>query len=117
MNYEFDEVRDVVLGMVERCAQCGQRHDPENLKMVGKSRTMWAFRLTCTACGAQSFIAAVVGDPGFNGEAISRARGDERRAQRAGAPVTEEDVRAMRNFLEHFNGDFKALFSGGSRRF
>ncbi len=114
MSNDFDEVRDVVLGMVERCSQCGRRLRPENLQMVGRSRTMWAFRLTCSTCGAQSFIAAVVGDQGTDESA-----GDEFQAtghaQPSGLPVTEDDVIAMRQFLETFNGDFKSLFARGTR--
>jgi len=116
MSSEFDDVRDVVLGMVERCAHCGHRHDRENLTMVGKSRTMWAFRLTCPTCGAQSFIAAVVGEPGASAEGTGLGRRDERRSKPSGSPVTEEDVIAMRRFLEEFDGDFKTLFSKASRR-
>ncbi len=115
MSHDFDEVRDVVLGMVERCSQCGGRHRPENLQMVGRSRTMWAFRLTCPTCGAQSFIAAVVGDQPYEEEAVGSQPGPVRGAGTAPTPITEDDVIAMRRFLEHFNGDFKSLFSRGSR--
>lgn len=111
MNHDFDEVRDVVLGMVERCSQCGRRHRPENLQMVGRSRTMWAFRLTCPMCGAQSFIAAVVGDQPSD-EEVSTSRTGPAYDH---TPITEDDVVAMRRFLENFNGDFKSLFSRGSR--
>ncbi|WP_448574741.1 hypothetical protein [Thermomicrobium sp.] len=100
MDPRWERVRAIVLNLVERCAVCGQRFVPEDLQALGRSRTTWAFRLTCHSCGVTSLIAAVIGEEEL---AATSARSNRE-------PVTERDVEEIRTFLEHFDGDFQRLF-------
>jgi len=100
MDSRWEKVRAIVLNLVERCAVCGQRFRLEDLQALGRSRSTWAFRLTCQACGASSLIAAVIDEEQL-AEPVVPTR-DE--------PVTERDVEEMREFLAHFDGDFQRLF-------
>ncbi len=100
MDARWEKVRAIVLNMVERCAVCGQRFSAEDLHALGRSRSTWAFRLTCQFCGASSLIAAVIDE-----EQLRETPVPERTE-----PVTERDVEEIRAFLEHFDGDFQRLF-------
>jgi hypothetical protein len=100
MDPRCERVRVIVLNLVERCAVCGQRFDPEDLQALGRSRSTWAFRLTCHSCGVSSLIAAVIGEEEF---AVSSVHSKSE-------PVTERDVEEIRTFLERFDGDFQRLF-------
>ncbi|MCX7624335.1 MAG: hypothetical protein RMK01_02870 [Thermomicrobium sp.] len=106
MDPRWEKVRAIVLNLVERCAVCGQRFTIEDLQALGRSRSTWAFRLTCQYCGASSLIAAVIDEEQLESAAPVR---DE--------PVTDRDVEEIREFLEHFDGDFQQLFGyrGGLR--
>lgn len=100
MDPRWERVRAIVLNLVERCAVCGERFRAEDLQALGRSRSTWAFRLTCQYCGASSLIAAVIGEEQLAD--LAPLRRDE--------PVTERDVEEIREFLEHFDGDFQRLF-------
>ena len=108
MDSRWEKVRAIVLNMVERCAVCGQRFSAEDLQALGRSRSTWAFRLTCQFCGTSSLIAAVIDEDQLVGSPEPATP----------EPVTQGDVEEIREFLEHFDGDFQRLFgyrSGGSR--
>lgn len=100
MDQQWERVRAIVLNFVDRCAVCGQHFEAEDLQALGRSRTTWAFRLTCRHCGATSLVAAVVGEEQLSDLLPPRQQ----------EPVTEEDVREISEFLEHFDGDFQRLF-------
>lgn len=104
MDQRWERVRAIVLNLIERCAVCGQRFGMDDLQALGRSHSTWAFRLTCHHCGTSSLVAAVIGE-----EQLA-----EQRPVRASEPVTQRDVEEIRQFLEHFDGDFQRLF--GYRR-
>ncbi|MCS7255105.1 MAG: hypothetical protein RMJ05_06415 [Thermomicrobium sp.] len=108
MDSRWEKVRAIVLNMVERCAVCGQRFSAEDLQALGRSRSTWAFRLTCQFCGASSLIAAVIDEEQLAGSPVPEVH----------EPVTQRDVEEIREFLEHFDGDFQRLFGyrGGNAR-
>ncbi|MBX6753413.1 hypothetical protein [Thermorudis peleae] len=109
MSPEFEDVRALVLSMVDHCSHCGQPFAAEHLTLIGRTPFMWAFRLSCPNCGAQSLVAAMVGEQDAAAE-LNRRRRALYRPEHHAEPVTEDDVRAIREFLEHFDGDFQRLF-------
>ncbi|MCS7051785.1 MAG: hypothetical protein NZL87_09235 [Thermomicrobium sp.] len=100
MDPRWDRVRSIVRNLIDRCAVCGERFEDDDLQALGRTRTTWAFRLTCRRCGAASLVAAVIGEEQLHDVVDTRSS----------APVSERDVEEMRAFLEQFDGDFQRLF-------
>ena len=92
-----------------KCNACGQRYEADDIEVIGHNEGLWFLRAFCSACHAQSIVAAVVKE----GEApqlitdLTDAELDKFR----NIEIMSDDVLDMHNFLEEFNGDFSRLFS------
>lgn len=108
-----DDVRRIVLSVLDGCSTCGRAHELDDLRVVGRSGTLWMLGVTCPSCNSQSFVAAVVGDQAdVDPDVSSFDDADvEPALSETGEPVTVDDVLDMHEFLESFNGDFHRLFA------
>ena len=78
--------------------------------------------VSCSECHSRNFVAAVIGDGDAEEAQLALRRlGEEHvRSQferdaefeEPGEPVSIDDLLDMHEFLQTFDGDFKALFSG-----
>lgn len=115
---DHTEVRRIVLSVLEECSQCYYPHSLDDFQVVGRRDGLWVLRVHCTACHAEVYVAAVVGEAGFDVaetdgidwlEAADVLVEDE--IEDEPEPVTVDDVLDMHEFLETFDGDFHALFA------
>ncbi len=98
-------IKQVIASTVGTCETCATPLDAASVTVVGHQEDLWFFSLVCDRCQARVLVAALVreGTPVAAGEAPTA---------RSRAPrVESEDVLAVREFLDHFDGDFQALFS------
>jgi len=116
------EVRRIILSVLEECSQCHYPHSLDDFQVVGRRDGLWVLRVHCTACHAEVYVAAVVGEAGFD---IAETDGIdwldandlaveaeiEETIEDEPEPVTVDDVLDMHEFLETFDGDFHALFA------
>ena len=107
MDYGKFDVRQVVLSVLETCSQCHQPYELQDIRIVGRHGNLWVLAVSCSHCDAQAFVAAVVSDSD-----VEEATGESASPAAMGSPVTVDDVLDMHEFLESFDGDFHALFSG-----
>ena len=82
---------------------------------------MWMLMVSCGECQARNFVAAVIGDGDAEEAQLALRRlGEEHVRTRtdiepedegeSGEPVSVDDVIEIHQFLQGFDGDFKALF-------
>lgn len=111
---DHTEVRRIVLSVLDECSQCHYPHTLDDFRVVGRQDGLWVLRVRCTACRAEVYVAAVVGDAGIDvaeADGIAWLDDDDVPEEHEPEPVTVDDVLDMHEFLETFNGDFHALFA------
>jgi hypothetical protein len=96
-------IKQVVASTVGSCGACAEPLDERAVSVVGHQEDLWFFSLVCDQCQTRVLVAALVR------EDAPVAAGDAPTPQRP-SRVEGEDVLAVREFLDHFDGDFQALF-------
>ncbi len=92
------------------CGICGQKYDTANIKVLDQEDGLWVLSVYCGSCGTQGLIAAVVQEGNITDIITDVTEAEHDRAGTTEA-VDVNDVTAMRDFLEGFDGDFGRLFS------
>jgi hypothetical protein len=97
-------MKQVVASTVGSCGACAEPLDEHAVSVIGHQEDLWFFSLVCGHCQTRVLVAALVreGAPVTAGDALSTAERSSR--------IESEDVLAVREFLDHFDGDFQALF-------
>lgn len=117
------QIKRIVLDRMERCSVCHRTFEPDDVHVLSRKSDMWMLMVSCEECHARNFVAAVIGDGDAEeaqlalrrlGEEHIRARNEiEPELEDIPAePVSIDDVLEIHEFLEQFDGDFKALFHG-----
>jgi len=118
------QIKRIVLNRMERCVVCHREFGTDDIHVLSRKSDIWTMLVECTECHARNFVAAVLndGDPQEAQLALRRltqdALGATDEAELAIAPeapatgerVTAGDVVDMHEFLDTFDGDFRALF-------
>lgn len=107
---EFD-VRRTVLAVLEQCSVCKAHYSIDDARVIERQGELWVLSVCCSHCRTQALVAAVVDDEGAEVDTFDRTP-----LERYDEPATVDDVLDMHRFLETFDGDFHALFSGRYRR-
>ena len=128
MDSNENRIRRIVLQRLTLCRVCHRPHESEDVQVISQNPDVWMMVVECPDCHTRSFVAAVVDEKQADQAKIALRRlagehelhsldaldsGDGMQAQAQSEPVSEEDVSTMHEFLETFNGDFKALFAKG----
>ncbi len=117
------------------CRRCEARYTPVGITVLARRRTAWLVMVTCGRCDRQAIFVATF--PGAHSDApiihadephllkhsfpptLPQLSASSAQPPRllpspsplgAGSPITRSDVDAMREFLDHFDGDFRTLF-------
>ena len=122
-----DRIKQLVLRRMERCIVCHRHFDPTDISVISRERDMWTMLVVCPECHARNYVAAVMNDGDPEEAQLALRRLSERATEDlkandqafatepvenlpAAEPVTASDVVDMYEFLNDFDGDFKALF-------
>jgi hypothetical protein len=120
-------IKRIVLNRMERCIVCHHQFHTDDITVISREREMWTMLVECTDCHARNFVAAVLNDGDPEEAQLALRRLSERAvrdfsgleqpeividelADPAAEPVTASDVIDMYEFLDEFDGNFKALF-------
>lgn len=118
-------IKRIVLKRMERCVVCHHEFRTDDITVISRETGMWTMLVECTDCHARNFVAAVLNDGDPEEAQLALRRLTERAMQEtreleiepeaaeappAANPVSAGDVVDMYEFLQDFNGDFKALF-------
>jgi hypothetical protein len=120
MDTSEKQIKRIVLDRMERCSVCHRDFEPDDVHVLSRKSDMWMLMVSCSECHSRNFVAAVIGDGDAEEAQLALRRlGEEHvRSQFAiepevdepGEPVTIDDLLDMHQFLQSFDGDFKALF-------
>lgn len=118
------QIKRIVLDRMERCSVCHRGFESDDVHVLSRKSDMWMLMVSCSECHSRNFVAAVIGDGDAEEAQLALRRlGEEHLRTRTavelehsgepGDPVDVDDVIEMHEFLQEFDGDFKALFRGG----
>jgi len=121
MDTSEKQIKRIVLDRMERCSVCHRGFEPDDVHVLSRKSDMWMLMVSCGECQARNFVAAVIGDGDAEEAQLALRRlGEEHVRTRTdiepedegvpGAPVSVDDVLEIHQFLQGFDGDFKALF-------
>ena len=121
MDTSEKQIKRIVLDRMERCSVCHRGFEPDDVHVLSRKSDMWMLMVSCGECQARNFVAAVIGDGDAEEAQLALRRlGEEHVRTRTGIepedegepgePVSVDDVIEMHQFLQGFDGDFKALF-------
>jgi hypothetical protein len=121
MDTSEKQIKRIVLDRMERCSVCHRGFEPDDVHVLSRKSDMWMLMVSCGECQARNFVAAVIGDGDAEEAQLALRRlGEEHVRTRAdiepedegvpGEPVSVDDVIEIHQFLQGFDGDFKALF-------
>ena len=119
-------IKRIVLNRIERCIVCHHQFHSDDITVISREREMWTMLVECTDCHARNFVAAVLNDGDPEQAQLALRRLSEQVVQGPeglgtpkivtevphvshGEPVSASDVVDMYEFLNEFDGDFKAL--------
>ena len=123
MDTSEKQIKRIVLDRMERCSVCHRGFEPDDVHVLSRKSDMWMLLVSCGECQARNFVAAVIGDGDAEEAQLALRRlGEEHVRTRTGIepqdegvpgePVSVDDVIEIHQFLQGFDGDFKALFGG-----
>jgi hypothetical protein len=123
MDTSEKQIKRIVLDRMERCSVCHRGFEPDDVHVLSRKSDMWMLMVSCSECHARNFVAAVIGDGDAEEAQLALRRlGEEHVRGRQelepeatedlGEPVSIDDVLELHEFLQGFDGDFKALFRG-----
>ena len=121
MDTSEKQIKRIVLDRMERCSVCHRGFEPDDVHVLSRKSDMWMLMVSCGECQARNFVAAVIGDGDAEEAQLALRRlGEEHVRTRPsiapeddgapGEPVSVDDVIEIHQFLQGFDGDFKALF-------
>ncbi|MDF2761378.1 MAG: hypothetical protein K0S83_112 [Thermomicrobiales bacterium] len=121
MDTSEKQIKRIVLDRMERCSVCHRGFEPDDVHVLSRKSDMWMLMVSCGECQARNFVAAVIGDGDAEEAQLALRRlGEEHVRTRTdiepedegepGEPVSVDDVIEIHQFLQGFDGDFKALF-------
>ena len=121
MDTSEKQIKRIVLDRMERCSVCHRGFEPDDVHVLSRKSDMWMLMVSCGECQARNFVAAVIGDGDAEEAQLALRRlGEEHVRTRTsiepeddgapGEPVSVDDVIEIQQFLQGFDGDFKALF-------
>ncbi len=121
MDTSEKQIKRIVLDRMERCSVCHRGFEPDDVHVLSRKSDMWMLMVSCGECQARNFVAALIGDGDAEEAQLALRRlGEEHVRTRSsiepedegtpGEPVSVDDVIEIHQFLQGFDGDFKALF-------
>lgn len=119
-------IKRIVLNRMERCIVCHHQFHSDDISVISREREMWTMLVECTDCHARNFVAAVLNDGDPEEAQLALRRLSEQGipgSKESGSldtvieaplveqaePVNASDVVDMYEFLQEFDGDFKAV--------
>ncbi len=93
------------------CTSCGRRYEAEDVQVLGHEEHTWFLRLVCGGCRSTGLVAAVVNGEGQPPDIVTDLSADELARLRELTPVSNDDLKGVREALDALRGDISKLFS------
>ena len=102
-------VKQAVLSAIGRCGTCGRPYDADSIEIVGHQEDLWFISLSCRSCHTRGLVAALIREQ-KQPQVLTDLTEEELAHLTEHSQVVADDVLAMHEFLESFDGDFASLF-------
>ncbi len=127
MDKSEKQIRRIVVERMDRCNVCHRSFIEDDVEVVSRKEDIWMMVVQCKDCHSRAFVAALVGDATvtspmgqlFDLAATNHpfdAMEDATSSDVETAPVNVDDVLAMHEFLESFDGDFRGFLRRSTNR-
>lgn len=107
MNYP--EIENVMKHLQKtcKCLQCEGKFEKEDISIIATTKSEGLFETKCKSCGSSTIVTVIL-EPNVE---IKKEDLKSEFAQRIHGKISENEVLDMKNFLNHFDGDFKKIFT------
>lgn len=92
-----------------KCGSCGQNYQEDHIEIIEHSDELWFLKVFCSSCHVRCLVAAIIREDA-GPEVITDLTREEVEKFKHRDGVREEDLLAMHQFLQDFDGDFPRLF-------
>ncbi len=90
------------------CAVCGKHFGTSDIQVVGRRDQVWAMRARCRECRSEALLLAQVSETGTRSTYTDLVPEEWARFDQA-PPVSFDDVIAMHQFLDKYEGDLTEI--------
>lgn len=104
----INEIKNIVRHLVKNssCPKCKAKYNTTNINILASTNIEALFELKCTDCNSTG-IANVVLTP----ETETQIEFETTDSPREHRQISSDEVLDIKNFLSHFDGNFKKIFS------
>jgi DNA-directed RNA polymerase subunit RPC12/RpoP len=106
-----NDKRRLILKLVTqlRCVECGRPYVPHDFVLMERQHDVWVLGIRCRHCGSSGHV-IVATSLERESESVTDLTPEERKAVHERPLINVDDVLDVHQFLEDFDGDFRALF-------
>ena len=97
-----------------KCSLCGRHYNRGDIKVMSHKEDLWFFSAYCSTCKTRALVAIIVKN-GKPPELVTELTEKELSKFVNREAVTADEVMDMHNFLKHYSGDFKELFTSNEK--
>lgn len=90
------------------CAVCSHHFGAKDIELVGKRENVWAMRVNCRECRTKALLLAVVNQGTVRSIDTDLVPEDWERFK-ASPPISTDDVIAVHEFIQSYDGDFSDI--------
>jgi hypothetical protein len=99
-------IREIVAHV--RCAVCGHHFAASDVRVVGRTEQVWAMHINCRECRTQALLFAVIKEGGAEPIYTDLAP-DEWERVKDRPPISTDDVIAVHQYMQSYDGDFSEI--------
>jgi hypothetical protein len=96
------------------CTVCGSHVSVDRIRLLARRDDLAFVEIACDACGSAALGMILAENGPDAGDPESPRSTMSPTVRRSGPPVDANDVIEMREFLDGWDGDFRALFERGT---
>jgi hypothetical protein len=93
-----------------KCAHCGQPYSSSSISMVGDFSEFIFYQVTCSVCGMQTMVTAVVAKEPVS-ESLEGVTDKEAKLFGSTTRASSSYIIDRANYMKYFNGDFSQIFT------
>lgn len=90
------------------CAVCGHHFKMNDIQIVGRREHVWALRIRCRMCHTQALVLAAINE-GTAQTIYTDLDPDEWERFKDAPPISTDDVIAIHQYMDSYDGDFSEI--------
>jgi hypothetical protein len=105
----FSEIKNAITHLLKtsKCSACESKYKEEDINIIATTKTEGLFEIKCPECDTSTIVTVMLA-PEI--EVKETPNNIDLPTQRPHRGVSQNEVLDMKNFLSHFDGNFKKIF-------